>query len=140
MAAAALLSSEDLQERVAALVAENQRLRDELDAIKAEKIGGGFLAPIEWGLTGKEEAIFGILMSRDICSKESIHFAVYHHLGGEGPDLKIVDVFVCKMRPKVEPYGILIETRWGHGYFMPESSKAIARELIAASPTVGQAA
>jgi hypothetical protein len=43
---------------------------------------------------------------------------------------KILDVWVCKMRKKLKPFGINIKTHWG-GYEMPEASKAIARELMA---------
>jgi hypothetical protein len=36
------------------------------------------------------------------------------------------------MRAKLRPYGIGIKTCWGVGYEMPEASKAIAHELMAA--------
>jgi two-component system cell cycle response regulator CtrA len=47
------------------------------------------------------------------------------------PDIKIVDVFVCKMRRKLKPYRIIIQTDWGRGYFLPAESKAIAQGLLA---------
>jgi two-component system, cell cycle response regulator CtrA len=51
----------------------------------------------------------------------------------EPPDVKIIDVWICKMRRKLQPFGIEIKTCWGVGYEMPESSKAIAGELITAA-------
>lgn len=36
----------------------------------------------------------------------------------EEPDAKIIDVWVCKLRPLIAPLGIRIETLWGKGYRM----------------------
>lgn len=41
------------------------------------------------------------------------------------PDIKIVDVFVCKMRKKLRPYGITIDTVWGRGYLLTAESVLI---------------
>lgn len=135
-----LPSWDELNERVEALTAANARLQDEVDLLKAEKIGHGFLAPVEWGLTGKEMGVFGLLMERDLASRDNIMFALYSDRIDDWPEAKIVDVFVCKLRKKVEAFGILIETRWGKGYFMSPAMKGFVRELIAESPTMGQAA
>lgn len=32
------------------------------------------------------------------------------------PDIKIIDVFICKIRKKLEPLGVSIDTVWGRGY------------------------
>ena len=43
------------------------------------------------------------------------------------PEIKIVDVFVCKLRKKLRPLRLTssIETVWGSGYrFMPQESVA----------------
>lgn len=39
------------------------------------------------------------------------------------PDQKIVDVFLCKVRQKLKPFGVegLIQTIWGRGYMIEES-------------------
>lgn len=49
---------------------------------------------------------------------------------GEEPDAKIVDVFICKARKKIAPFGIQIETLWGQGYRLPPASKAAAMALF----------
>lgn len=140
VAAVALLDRDELAVRCEALEAANARLQDELDAVRAEKCGSTFCAPVEWGLTSKEQAIVGVLLTRELCSKEALHMALYSDLPDGGPEIKIIDVFVCKVRRKVERYGVLIETIWGKGYIMPAATKALVRELIAASPTVSQTA
>ena len=41
--------------------------------------------------------------------------------------MKIIDVWICKMRKKLRPYGIEVKTAWGAGYEIPEASEVIAR-------------
>ena len=36
--------------------------------------------------------------------------------GDDAPAIKIVDVFICRIRQKIAPLSILIETHWGIGY------------------------
>jgi two-component system cell cycle response regulator CtrA len=80
-------------------------------------------------LTGKEYAIFELLSLRKgtALTKEMI---LNHLYGGmDEPELKIIDVFICKLRKKLvqatngENY---IETVWGRGYALrdPEGSDA----------------
>jgi two-component system cell cycle response regulator CtrA len=38
------------------------------------------------------------------------------------PDIKMVDLWVCKMRQKLKPFGITIDTVWSSGHKMPEKS------------------
>ncbi|WP_165447328.1 winged helix-turn-helix domain-containing protein [Rhizobium ruizarguesonis] len=35
---------------------------------------------------------------------------------GEGPEMKIIDVLVCKIRPALADIGLVVETVWGKGY------------------------
>ena len=74
-------------------------------------------------LTGKESAILELLTRRKgtILTKEMF----LSHLYGEGdePEVKIIDVFICKLRKKlVEATGgnHYIETVWGRGYRIRE--------------------
>src|SRR3984893_17593913 len=80
-------------------------------------------------LTGKEYAIFELLSLRKgtALTKEMI---LNHLCGGmDEPELKIIDVFICKLRKKLvqatngENY---VETVWGRGYALrdPEGSDA----------------
>ena len=36
------------------------------------------------------------------------------------PEIKIIDVFICKLRKKITPLGITIGTAWGRGYYLEE--------------------
>jgi two-component system, cell cycle response regulator CtrA len=70
-------------------------------------------------LTGKEFAILELLSRRKgtILTKEMF----LSHLYGEGeePEVKIIDVFVCKLRKKLIAAtggNHYIETVWGRGY------------------------
>ena len=72
-------------------------------------------------LTGKEYAILELLSFRKgiTLTKEMI---LNHLYGGtDGPELKIIDVFVCKLRKKLaQATGgtHYIETVWGRGYML----------------------
>lgn len=98
----------------------------DLDAHQA-KIAG---EPVH--LTAKEYGILSLLALRKgaTVSKEMI---LDHLYGGlDEPEMKIIDVFVCKLRRKLvhasggEPF---IETIWGRGYMLREPNDA-AREAV----------
>lgn len=70
-------------------------------------------------LTGKEFAVFDVLLRKrgGVATKDDILSDLYGlRPGSEEPDMKIVDVFVCKLRKKLAGLGIDIETVWGRGY------------------------
>jgi hypothetical protein len=48
-------------------------------------------------------------------------------------DQKIVDVQICKLRAKLKPLGIEIDTIWSCGYRLPPPSRAKALEMLNAS-------
>jgi len=72
-------------------------------------------------LTGKELAIFLFLASSRgrVLSKEMILGNIYSAIENE-PELKIIDVYICKLRKKLAlmhiDAGNAIETVWGQGY------------------------
>ncbi len=70
-------------------------------------------------LTAKEYQMFELMCLRKggIVSKES--FLDHLYGGMDEPEMKIIDVFICKLRKKIEAAGArqpLIETVWGRGY------------------------
>ncbi|MDR1391467.1 MAG: response regulator transcription factor [Holosporales bacterium] len=74
---------------------------------------------IEISLTSKEYSILELLALKkgSILPKESFLNHIYG--GMDEPELKIVDVFICKLRKKIADLtgGLnLIETVWGRGY------------------------
>ncbi len=94
-------------------------------------------------LTGKEYGILQLLSLRKgtTLTKEMFLNHLYGGMGMDEPELKIIDVFICKLRKKLasategENY---IETVWGCGYVLrdpQEQSGMVAAEAVAASPT-----
>lgn len=117
-------------EYVMALEAENEQLREKVARLE-ETLGVRIETPLVLGLTGQEARVFGILLKRELVTKQQAMDVLY----GERPDgdeaeIKIVDVFVCKLRKKLEPYEIAIETVWGRGYRIPAQSKTAALALL----------
>lgn len=120
----------DVDARLEALEAENERLRDELETLK-DSLGMNFLAPPELRLTGHETRLFGRLLKGDVASKAALLTAIYN--GRDEAEIKIIDVFICNMRKKLKPFGLEIATIWGVGYRMtPESKTAFAATWPAA--------
>ena len=112
-----------------AIEAENENLREENRQLR-EMLGFTFEAPPVFGLTGKECKVFGSLMKRDIASKEFIMNCLYLDGVNDAAEIKIVDVFICKIRAKLKPFDVTIETQWGQGYYMTAENKAKAMTLM----------
>jgi two-component system cell cycle response regulator CtrA len=75
-------------------------------------------------LTGKEYAILELLVLRKgmVLTKEAF---LNHLYGGlDEPEVKIIDVFVCKLRKKLSRAGAdgIIGTIWGRGYMLREQA------------------
>lgn len=121
----------DVDARLSALEAENERLLEEIVRLQEAFGITDELAPIALRLTGKECALLGILMKRDTCTKQQIMSGLYAIGPDEEPEVKIVDVFVCKMRKKLKPFGIEVDTVWGQGYRLTPAAKAIVSNLYA---------
>jgi two-component system, cell cycle response regulator CtrA len=73
-------------------------------------------------LTGKEYSILELLVLRKgmVLTKEAF---LNHLYGGmDEPEVKIIDVFVCKLRKKLARAGAdgIIGTIWGRGYMIRE--------------------
>lgn len=70
-------------------------------------------------LTVKHQRLLSALARKPgrCVSKGAISDAIYFdHHGSEAPDDKIIDVFVCKMRPQLKSIGLEIKTHWGKGF------------------------
>ena len=85
-------------------------------------------------LTGKEYQMLGLLSLRKGTTLTKEMF-LNHLCGGmDEPELKIIDVFVCKLRKKlVEAMGedSCIQTVWGRGYVLKDPLPDMATQKIA---------
>jgi len=75
-------------------------------------------------LTAKEFALLQLLMMRKnmVMTKEAILAQLYGGL--DEPEVKIIDVFVCKIRKKLAAVGVadFVGTVWGRGYTICDQS------------------
>ena len=95
-------------------------------------------------LTGKEYAMLELMVLRKgtVLTKEAF---LNHLYGGmDEPEVKIIDVFICKLRKKLAAAGAgeLIGTVWGRGYMVRDQAKPVTPKvalshLLASAP--GQA-
>jgi two-component system cell cycle response regulator CtrA len=86
-------------------------------------------------VTGKEYSILELLSLRKGTTLTKEMFLDHLYGGMDEPELKIIDVFICKLRKKLaeatggEHY---IETVWGRGYVLKDPEPFEQRELRAA--------
>ncbi len=94
-------------------------------------------------VTGKEYAILELLSLRKGTTLTKEMFLDHLYGGMDEPELKIIDVFICKLRKKIaamtggEHY---IETVWGRGYVLKEPDDRSQEIPTGAPATVSKAA
>ena len=85
-------------------------------------------------LTGKEYQMLELLSLRKGTTLTKEMFLNHLYGGMDEPELKIIDVFICKLRKKLaEATGGLnyIETVWGRGYVLRDPGPAMAMPRLA---------
>ena len=93
-------------------------------------------------LTGKEYGILELLSLRKGTTLTKEMFLNHLYNGMDEPELKIIDVFVCKLRKKLSAVSgneIYIHTVWGRGYVLrnPENlatEKSVINETGSTAP------
>lgn len=83
-----------------------------------------------FGLTRSEATCLAALLRRGNMTKAALHMAVYPDPDQAG-ELKIIDVYIHKVRRKIRPFGIEIDTIWGQGYSMTGEAVAAVQRVIA---------
>jgi two-component system cell cycle response regulator CtrA len=81
-------------------------------------------------LTGKEYGILGLLSLRKGTTLTKEMFLNHLYGGMDEPELKIIDVFVCKLRKKLTAAtggDNYIETVWGRGYVLRDPIDELSR-------------
>lgn len=113
--------------------AENDELRERIAQLQ-ELLGFRTPLPLEWGLTGKEAGVVGFLLKRPMATKSELMTALYSLQIDDAPHDKIVDVFICKVRPKLRRFGVEIRTVWGQGYTIDKATRdRVAAEMAVAA-------
>jgi two-component system cell cycle response regulator CtrA len=101
------------------------KLAVNLDARTAD-VGGD---PVH--LTGKEYGILELLTLRKGSTLTKEQFLNHLYGGMDEPELKIIDVFICKLRKKLTQAtgGVnYIETVWGRGYVLRDPAEPPAKQ------------
>ena len=86
-------------------------------------------------VTGKEYAILELLSLRKGTTLTKEMFLDHLYGGMDEPELKIIDVFICKLRKKIAAItggDHYIETVWGRGYVLKDPDAAAERRPAAA--------
>jgi two-component system, cell cycle response regulator CtrA len=91
-------------------------------------------------LTARETAVLELLMLRKgmVITKGMLLNHLYDGL--DEPETKIIDLFVCKVRKRLEQVGLgkAIETVWGHGYIMRSSAMSTPSACATAGDSPSQ--
>jgi hypothetical protein len=101
-------------DRISELEEENAHLKRQLGLLADTAMVTKVMR--RWRLTGKEAQLLVALHDAKgrACSKDHLLDVLYGQ--GEGPEIKIIDVFVCKVRAKIG--ADKITTVWGRGYML----------------------
>jgi two-component system, cell cycle response regulator CtrA len=87
-------------------------------------------------LTGKEYGILELLALRKGSTLTKEQFLNHLYGGMDEPEQKIIDVFVCKLRKKLQDASggaNYIETVWGRGYVLRDPEAEAAKVAVAAA-------
>jgi hypothetical protein len=80
-----------------------------------------------FGLTPTEIGLLLVLIQ---------HFILFKDRISDTMASKTIDVHLCSIRKRLEPYGIQIETLWGHGYqFSPDDRRKVLDLILRRMPS-----
>lgn len=100
-----------------------EELEERVRQLEADLCGADFEAPREWGLTRREALIVQLLCRHPLVTRDLYVRAMEVLDPTWDAEVKILDVFVSKMRAKLRPFGVAVETVWGRGYQLAEAQR-----------------
>jgi len=111
---------------ISSLRDENQVLRDILASFTSNN------NKIFNDLSQAENRVISILIKTlGYVSTNSLYDCIYWDASEDKqPEYEIIKVWVYKVRKKLAPYGIIIETKYRHGYILTEDSRTRFRQLM----------
>lgn len=87
-------------------------------------------------LTGRERQVLSMIMARAIATRTAIDTVLYG-MRMEPISESTISVFVSKIRRKLRPLGITINTQHGVGFYMAPDMQKRARDLLIENPGNG---
>ena len=107
-----------------ALIAERDELAERVRQLEAVLHDRDWI-PAAWDLTETEATVLNVLVARQVADNESVRFALYGDRLDGGPLGRIVHGWIHKLRAKLAPHGIVIETVWGVGHRLDTASRDV---------------
>lgn len=128
----------DYKARAEVVEQENERLRDRITALEdALGLTREYAPSLAVKFTPTEGQMLSMLLARGYVQRQAFFAMLYQTRpdADDPPDIKIIDVLICKLRPKVQKLsGARIETKWGEGYFIPAGDKQSIRIALGEAP------
>ncbi len=106
-----------------------EELRDRVEELEG-LLGLHVSIPDPYGLTPMEKKYVGILLRRNIASREMFLTAIYGGLSERTSHN--VGVHIKSIRRKLAPWGLTIRNRWGEGYYLDAEARTALKEACAA--------
>lgn len=72
-----------------------------------------FVTPIEWGLTRKQQALFSMLLTRDLVTRDMLDAAA---ITGASSTPNYGNVILYQLRKKLKKFGVQVKNEWGVGW------------------------
>lgn len=123
------VTREALQARIDELLLERDVLRQRIEELTSREDA----VVNRLKLTQREFRMAHYLAEKSpyTCRKDQLLVARngWQHLDDVDSHTKMTDVMICKIRKRLEPVGIEIETDWGVGYRMPSKSAQLFMKL-----------
>jgi two-component system cell cycle response regulator CtrA len=110
------------REYIAKLKEENAELLEENYCLRAA-LAIEIVPPSEWGLTPHEAKVMGCLARHELATFNMLFTAVYLDKL-DPPDMKLIAIYICKIRRKLKPFGVEITNKWGVGYSLDAATRA----------------
>lgn len=71
-----------------------------------------------YNLTGAQLALYNVLSSGRVVTRDILIHAMYGQIGRKEPDTETVNVHISHLRKKLKPHGYTIKAVYGEGYHM----------------------
>lgn len=95
-----------------------------------ELLGCDFSVDPSYGLSRSEEQLLGMLYSRSHTVTKGQAYDLLFGMHRNPPEMKILDVFMCKIRKKLEPIGLHVTTVWGRGWYLDPGERNKLEPII----------